>query len=101
MEPISDVALRGGIAEAGFDGIVDLAEIPRINEAGRVVRIEDDIAAGDGLQMAIADIQLPTLYLLEQTNYRDVLIVAGRAIPAKKAVCIYSQARPAEVFAQE
>src|SRR5262249_3394084 len=72
----SPVALGRCVTETVFDRVANLTQISGIDD--RVIVIEHDVAAGDGLQMAIANIQFPSLELLKQTDAGDVLVVMCR-----------------------
>src|ERR1043165_7203624 len=51
--------------------------------------------------MPAAGVQLPPLDLLEEPEHGDVLVVGRGALPAKQAVAVHTQTRPAEMFAQQ
>src|SRR5947209_20158436 len=101
MKSPTDVPLFGSIAEPGFDRLADLSDVARIYDGSWVGRIELDIATTDCLKMSIPNVQFPSLNLLEKADHRHVLIVSGGPIPAVERVAINSEARPAEVPAQQ
>src|ERR1039458_946737 len=102
MEPVLPMAFGGCVAKAGLDRFRDLPDIPRVNDAAQVASGgEVYITARGGLQMLVADVQLPALVFLKQSHGDDVVVVLGRHVPAIQRVTVSPQSRPAEVFAHQ
>jgi len=101
VKGIAPVPFRGGIAEARLERVADLPNVPGIIQGGGLGGVVADIVARHGVQPPVAHVQFPSLDLLKQSHRDEVLVIAGRAIPAIQRVPIDAQPRPAKVLPQQ
>src|SRR5258706_2898643 len=98
MEPVTDATL-GGVAETGFNGIVVFPDRPGIING--VIGVQDNVAAGNALEVPVTDVQLTAFDLLKEADDGDVLVVGSGAIPTEQRVSIHTEPRGTEVLSQK
>src|ERR1019366_2010058 len=78
MEPVFPMAFGSRVAKAGLDRLRNLPDIPRVLDGAEVIGIagghdgaEGNVAAREGLELLVTDVQLPALDLLKEAHGQD------------------------------
>src|ERR1017187_246716 len=101
IETVAEMMFGGGVAEARFNRLIDLPDVPGVIDQVGIVGIVANIASRDRLDMPVAHVQFPGFDLLEEPDSDHVLVIAGGAIPAIQGVPVAPQPGPAKMLAQE